>query len=119
MDGLQLAELARRIALALKTFQGFIYQRDIDDPKAVLTVVRSSGIAMLLSTVTLSQQHGLYALLLNDKGCRTECIYEKGCSPSDNSCIEKCVQDCRSRMINKIAEALSKYAERKLRTNKH
>jgi len=113
-----LAELARRIALAFKSFHGFIYQHGLDDPKDILTVVRSSGICMLLNNVALSQQHGLYALLLNDKACRTECIYEKGCGPDDTECLSICMRECRLRIIDRIVEALNSYAERQHRAAK-
>ncbi|BES81344.1 hypothetical protein [Pyrodictium abyssi] len=113
-----LAKLAKRIAQAFKSFHGFIYQRGVDDPKDVLTVVRSSGIGMLLNNVALSQQHGIYALLLNDRACRTECIYEKGCSPDDSECLNRCMEQCRSRIIDRIVEALNSYAERQHRAAK-
>lgn len=106
----KLAELALRMARAFKSFQGFIYQRGIDDPRDVLAVARSSGIGMLLNNIVLSQEHGIYALLPNDRACRTECTYERGCKPNDSECINKCMNECRSRTVERIVEALEKYA---------
>jgi hypothetical protein len=109
------AEIARRMARAFREFEGFIYQREIDPPELVGKVVRESGIALLIVNKVLDARKGLYALIVNDKGCKTECVYGGPCSNDDKECIEKCVDECRKKIVTRVAEALEKYAEKVLK----
>ncbi len=109
----ELAKLARRIARAFREFGGFIYQKELDSPEAVGRVVRESGVGLLVINKVLSTgENAVYALILNDKGCRTECVYGGPCSAEDKACIEKCVEECKARLRDRVVEALEKYAER-------
>jgi hypothetical protein len=108
----ELAEVALRMARAFRKFEGFVYQRELDPPELIGRVVRESGIGLLVLNKLLDGRKGVYALIPNDKGCRTECTYGGPCDPSDKKCVEKCVEECRVKIVRRIVEALEKYAER-------
>jgi len=110
--GSELAEVALRISKAFRKFGGFVYQRELDPPELIGRVVRESGIGLLVVNKLLDAGKGVYALIPNDKGCRTECTYGGPCDAADRKCIERCVEECRSKIVQRIVEALEKYAER-------
>jgi nickel-dependent lactate racemase len=106
------ARIAQRIADALKYFGGFVYQDSLDRHEEVMSVVREAGLAFLLNTVVIDRKQRIYALLLNDKRCQVQCAHSSGCPEDDDTCKEKCLENCRKELIDKIVEALNRYAER-------
>ncbi len=97
----------------LEAFQSplhaFIYQRDIDDINAVARVVRDAGLGQLVNQVALSPRLGIYALTVNDAGCKRECLYGR-CEASDKECLDKCIEDCKAKRLEAIIARLREYA---------
>ena len=102
-------ELAKRMIEAFQSpLHAFIYQKGVDDINLVARVVRDSGIAPLVNQVLVSGRAGIYALLVNDRGCRAECGYGK-CDPSDEECMSRCVEECRAKRLEAIVAKLRDY----------
>lgn len=103
------AELAKRIARALRRYGGFIYEDDIDEHSLVMDVIRSAGVNLVLSVALLSQQKKIYAIVPLDRRCRISC--SASCN-NDEKCFEECINECKKEIIRKVSEALEKFAER-------
>ena len=102
-------ELARRMIEAFESpLRAFIYQRGVDDVNLVARVVRDAGIGQLVNQVVISGREGIYALLVNDRGCRSECSYGK-CEPGDEECMSRCVEECRSKRLEVIVARLREF----------
>ena len=105
----KLREMAKRILEAFESpLHAFIYQRSIDDVNLVATVIREAGIGPLVNQVVLSGREGIYALLVNDRGCKNECAYGR-CDPSDRECLDKCVEECKSKRLEAVVTRLREY----------
>ncbi|ABM81100.1 hypothetical protein [Hyperthermus butylicus] len=110
---MEMAELSRRIASAFKQLGGFIYQRDLDPPELVARIIRESGVGLVVLNTVVDTRLGIYVLTVNDRGCRSECSYSSGCDLDDRQCIENCVEECRKKLIERIVEALERYAAKR------
>ncbi len=103
------ADLARRIAKALRRYGGFVYEDDIDKHSLVMDVIREAGVNLVLSVAQLSPQKKIYAIVPLDRRCRVSCT--ASCN-DEEPCFEECMNKCRKEIITKVSEALEKFAER-------
>lgn len=112
-DARYMLELIERMVKALSSnLRAFIYQRGVDNPNLVLKVIRESGIQGIVDIRTISSKHGLYVVLINDAVCKAECKYNV-CKGSENEeCVDKCMEECRGKIIASVIERLNKYASR-------
>ncbi len=102
-------ELARRMIEAFESpIHAFIYQRGIDDVNLVARVVRDAGIGQLVEQVVISGREGIYALLVNERGCRSECGYGR-CEPGDEECMARCMDECRAKRLEAIIARLREF----------
>jgi len=110
VDFKALRELAARMLEAFESpVHAFIYQRDLDDINMVARIVRDTGLGQLVNQVALSPRLGIYALVVNDSGCKRECLYGR-CEPDDKECLGKCVEECRAKRLEAIIRRLREYA---------
>ncbi len=101
--------LARRMLEAFSSpLHAFIYQRGVDDVNLVARVVRDAGIGQLVEQVVISGREGIYALLVNERGCRSECGYGR-CEPGDEECMTRCVEECRAKRLEAIIARLREF----------
>lgn len=112
-DAHYMLELAERMIKAFSSnLRAFIYQRGIDDPNAVLRVIRESGIQAVVDVRTISSEHGLYAVLINDAVCRAECRYNICRGGEDEGCMSKCMEECMQKIVANVMERLNTYVSR-------
>ena len=112
-DARYVVELAERMVKAFSSnLRAFIYQRGVDDPNAVLKIIRESGVQGIVDIRTISSRHGLYAVLINDTVCRAECRYNVCKGSGDEDCMDRCMRECRDKIVASVIERLNKYASR-------
>ncbi|MET1102179.1 MAG: hypothetical protein ABWW69_06885 [Pyrodictiaceae archaeon] len=100
-----ISELRTRIALAIKKFGAFVFQRDIDDISLVNRVVGSIGATGLLELVSID--NNIFVLKINDRGCRVECKYRVCKEVAGDECLERCLEECRRRLRNRVIDLLA------------
>lgn len=110
--GNEYRELASRIATSIKELGFFIGQQDLDDVQKVISVLNAANVAAYIVLKHLDKQRKFYALDINDKACRTKCLYESSCPRDNQECIQKCIEECIVSLRRKIAEVLEDYASR-------
>ena len=107
------------MATAFRALRAFVFQKELDSPNDVLKLVREAGISALINLHTLPG--GVYVLTLNTRPCSVECRL-KTCREVDEeerqACIERCVKECSSRLLDRVVEALEGLASRTSRAEK-
>lgn len=103
--------MAARLAEALRATGFFVFEKDIDPVEEVMEAVRRAGLTQVLNLVMVDRRNGIYALELNDRGCRRSCAYEGGCG-NDKTCLEECIARCLEELRKKAIEALERIAGR-------
>ncbi len=107
------SELAERIAKALKTFSAFVFHRDLDPPPEVLGLIRELGLAPLLTVSSLPG--GYYVIAPNTRPCAIECklrVCREAGEDEKERCMLSCLEDCRSKLVDRIVEVLKGRAGR-------
>ncbi|NPA04738.1 MAG: hypothetical protein GXO09_01405 [Crenarchaeota archaeon] len=103
------AELAARIAEALRTLGFFVFQRGVDDPRDVTRVLNRAGVVNVLEILMAGR--GIYVVVPSERACRANCRYHECREAEDEErCIEECMEKCTRSLALKASEALERLA---------